>query len=289
MPSKQELKQKMASILVTEKITKAMQMAATAKLRKFRAQHERVSEFFEEYYKTIGRVLANARYVKPPRAASDECLYVLISSSLGLCGGFNNNMNRLLLESFRPQDKLILLGKKSLGFWRLKNFEPNILAIKDLQDADVNFDISYSVGQEILGLYERHAFRKVCVVYTKFVNNLVQEPKTIQILPFDIEVFKAQTQIEVGAPSDGGAPIEFEPDVKDLIASLTPQFTQIVLYGCLTETKLSEHAARRNAMETATKNANDLYNTYLLLYNQLRQASITQEITEIIQGSEPKQ
>ncbi|WP_027123892.1 ATP synthase F1 subunit gamma [Mycoplasmoides pirum] len=288
MASKQELKQKMSSILVTEKITKAMQMAATAKLHKFKSQHEKIYEFFNEYYETIGKVIANAKYYQPPKQVKENSLYILINSSLGLCGGFNNNMNRLLLEKIKPNDKLILLGKKSLGYWKLKNQGNNILLIKDLQDADINFDISYNLGQEILDLYETNEYEKVFIVYTNFVNNLKQEPKIIQVLPFDVDIFKDKIKKDTNSNKQYSAPIEFEPDVKEVIKGLTPQFMQIVLYGCLIETKLSEYASRRNAMESATKNANDLYNNYLLLYNQLRQASITQEISEIIQGSEQK-
>lgn len=288
MASKQELKQKMNSITVTSKITKAMQMAATAKLRKFKLQHETIYDFFNEYYEVIGHAIANAKYYQSSRPVKNKTLYVLINSSLGLCGGFNNNMNRLLYDQIKANDKLFLLGKKSLGFWRLKDKEKAIIAIKDLQDTDINFDVSFSLGNEILKLYNSNEFDKVCIVYTTFINNLKQDPKIIQVLPFDKTIFDNHVLPNQFTKQKYAAPIEFEPDAQKVIETLTPQFMQIVLYGCLIETKVSEYASRRNAMEAATNNAKDLYNNYLLMYNQLRQASITQEINEIIQGCEQK-
>ncbi|WP_033160264.1 ATP synthase F1 subunit gamma [Mycoplasmoides alvi] len=288
MASKQELKQKMNSITVTSKITKAMQMAATAKLRKFKLQHETVYDFFNEYYEIIGHAIANAKYYSQKKTTNNSTLYVLINSSLVLCGGFNNNMNRILYDQIKPNDKLILLGKKSLGFWKLKGKEKAILSVKDLQDADINFDISFSLGNEIFNCYKSNEFDKVCIVYTTFINNLKQEPRIIQVLPFDKAIFDQHLVSIQNSSKKHLAPIEFEPDAQKVIEILMPQFMQVVLYGCLIETKVSEYASRRNAMEAATNNANDLYNNYLLMYNQLRQASITQEINEIIQGCEQK-
>lgn len=282
MSSMQELKQKMHSITVTEKITKAMKMAATAKLRRFKNEYMNIREFFSEYYKVVGEVIAKARYYQPPIKAKPGTLYLLINSALGLCGAYNNNMNKMLREILTDNDRIILLGKKGLGFWRLKGLEDQILAVKDLVDHDINPDVSLNIGSDAIKAYQNGDFERVCIVYTAFVNNLKQEPKIIQVLPIDHKLFENQ---KISQSQKLTAPIEFEPDAKEVITSIMPQYTQVLLYGCLIESKVSEYASRRNAMETATNNASELFANYLLEYNQLRQASITQEISEIIQGS----
>lgn len=160
-----------------------------------------------------------------------------------------------------------------------------IVKVKNLQDVDTNFDISLSIGKEVLNLYDNGEFAKVCIVYTSFINNLKQEAKIIQVLPFDKSIFELQI-VKENQNNTTDLPIEFEPDQKSVIDGLTPQFMQIMLYGCMIESKISEYASRKNAMETATNNANDLYDKYLLNYNQIRQSSITLEINEIIQGSD---
>lgn len=282
MASMQELKRKMESITVTGKITKAMQMVAAAKLRKFKNTYADIKEFYTEYYDVVGKIISSARRLKKPQTTSEATLWVLISSSLGLCGAFNNNMNKLLYQNYKPGDKILILGKKSVGYWKTKGLESAFVGIKDLQDGDINFDISMSIGQELFDMYSTLAYKRVVVVYSHFINTLKQEAKQIQILPIDPSIFK----VDPKQTSKFIAQIEFEPDDEEVVNGLTPQFMQVVLYGCLVESKVCEYASRQNAMETASNNASDLFNNYLLDYNQMRQASITQEINEIISGSE---
>ncbi|WP_027119817.1 ATP synthase F1 subunit gamma [[Mycoplasma] testudinis] len=282
MASMQELRRKMDSITITAKITKAMRMVAAAKLRKFRNLFTEVNEFYHEFYDVIGKIIGSCGSIAQKKVDENApTLFVILSSSLGLCGAYNIGMNKLLYSMYKKNDKIMPLGKKSIGYWKTKGLEDALVAPKDLQDNDINFGISLKIGNDIFADYEAGKYGKVVIVYSHFVNTLVQEAKSIQVLPIDTSLFKNDSK-----KTESMADFDFEPDKREVLAGLTPQFLQAVLYGSMIESKVSEYASRQNAMETATNNATDLFNNYLLDFNQLRQASITQEITEIVAGSE---
>lgn len=284
MLSTQELRRKMDSIAVTAKITKAMRMVAAAKLRKFRRMLTDINEFCHEFYQVVGEIISSTKTSSQKKVdANGPTLFVVTNSSFGLCGPYNINLNKLLYAQYQPQDKIMVLGKKGISYWKTKGLQDALIAPKDLQDRDISFGISLNIGKKILEGYYQGSYNKVVIVYSHFVNTLVQQAKAIQILPIDHELFVDHAKTTNNQLLNN---FEFEPDVAEILQALIPQFLQVVLYGSLVESKVSEYASRQNAMETATKNATELFNDYLLSFNRLRQANITQEITEIIAGIE---
>lgn len=283
MASLQQLRQKIHSAEVTGKITRAMRTVASAKLRKFRLERDQISAFYNEYYAIIGMILASVKkQPKNARALTGPTLYVVTGSAMGLCGPHNTNMNRLLLEHLQPQDKIYILGKKAAPFWKSRGLEDKIMAIRGVTDANISFELSLALGAEILHYYTTKKFTRICCVYAQTINALTQVPRIMQLLPLDHEFIKQHAPDPVDLPT---APIDFEPDADLVVAGLTPQFLQVALYGCLIESKVAEYASRQATMNGATHNADKLRDEYLLGFNQIRQAKITQEITEIIQAA----
>ncbi|QZX49391.1 ATP synthase F1 subunit gamma [Mycoplasma sp. E35C] len=287
MASMQDLKRRMESITVTHKITKAMKMLSTVKLNRFKTILAKTKDFYQEFYEVIGSVIANYKKLKlnqkTDQNKSDKKLWIIISTQLGLCGSYNTNIGKLICQNIKPQDEIILLGTKLNSYLKTRNVDKQIIKSLTLNDKEVDFDWSYVLGKMILDLYEKNNYQAINCVYTKYINSLNFEAKAIQLMPADPSIFELKTleSIQDKFPTN----ISFEPSVDVIIPSLEQQLLQVILYGCLIESKVCEYASRRNAMDTAAKNADDLFNKYKLLYNQLRQAKITQEINEIVAGA----
>lgn len=287
MASMQDLKRRMESITVTHKITKAMKMLSTVKLNRFKATLGKTKEFYQEFYEVIGAVITNYNKTKPrtttPTNQSTKRLWIVINTQLGLCGSYNTNVGKLLVSELAKDDEIILVGTKLNSFLRTRNHEDQIIHTYSINDKNIDFESSYMIGKHVLELHEKNQYDSIDCVYTNYINNLNFEAKKIQLIPADPSIFQADTldRINDKFPKN----ISFEPGVDVIIPALEKQLLQVILYGCLIESKVCEYASRRNAMDTAAKNADDLYNKYKLLYNQLRQAKITQEINEIVAGA----
>lgn len=273
----QEIKRRMNTVKSTIKITNAMKMVSRAKFIKFKKQFQEISLFFNEFYKAVGQVVVS---LKEPKKKPDnqKTLWIMMSSSLGLCGQHNSNMNKLLKANFKADDKIFFLGRKNQSFWN-KNSQYNpAVGFIDIQDRDINFDYCQAIFDQIMDAFKEFKLDRICMVYTKFKNSLIQQSQLFQVFPFDVETFKTLNPVVTDQQLD------FEPDQATIINLITPQFFDVALYGGLVETKLCESASRQNAMEAATKNAKDLLDKYTLQFNKLRQNSITEEIIEVIGG-----
>ncbi|WP_027121999.1 ATP synthase F1 subunit gamma [[Mycoplasma] imitans] len=287
MASMQDLKRRMESITVTHKITKAMRMLSTVKLNRFKATLSKNKEFYQEFYEVIGAIITNYNKTKPKTVVdnnkSNKKLWIVINTQLGLCGSYNTNIGKLLVNEISKDDEIILIGTKLNSYLKTRNHKDQVIKTYTINDKHIDFESSYMIGKFVLELYEKNQYDSINCVYTNYINSLTFESKKIQLIPADPSIFQKDTldQINDNFPKN----ISFEPGVDVIIPALEKQLLQVILYGCLIESKVCEYASRRNAMDTAAKNADDLYNKYKLLYNQLRQAKITQEINEIVAGA----
>jgi F-type H+-transporting ATPase subunit gamma len=290
--SLKDLRNRIASVKATQKITKAMQMVAAAKLR--RAQEQ--AEAARPYAERMGAVLANlARSVKgiegAPRLLAgtgrDEAhLLVVATADRGLCGAFNSNIARkaradaLALRREGKTVKILCVGRK--GFDSLKRqFAADIVDTISLRQVrQVGFANAADIGKRILAMFEAGEFDVCTLYYSRFRSVISQEPTAQRLIPASVE--------EDGTEGDQapGTVYDFEPDETEIMAELLPLNLNVQIFKGLLENAASEQGARMTAMDNATRNAGDMIDRLTLRYNRTRQAMITKELIEIISGAE---
>ena len=282
MESLHSLKRKIQSVKKTSKITEAMKLVSIVKLKRERERLLKIQDYYNEFYNVVLSIVDSVNDLKflEHKNASDSTLYIVINSSLGLCGAYNNNINKLVLSNLKPNDQLILLGKKAFSYYKNHDLSPQVINQIDLNDNQINMDEVQAIGSIILDLFQKGSVNKVKIAYTKFINAMTFEPNIISLLPLDIELLRTKKAEKLNL-----AKVEFLPNEEELISALIPSYIDTFLYGSLVESKVCEFASRRNAMDAATNNANDLTDKYNLKFNKLRQAKITAEIIEMMSGA----
>jgi F-type H+-transporting ATPase subunit gamma len=292
MPSLKSLRNRIASVKATQKITKAMQMVAAAKLR--RAQM--AAEAARPYASRMERVLANLERsvydsAAPPLLAGTGAdkthLLVVCTAERGLCGAFNSSISRLARDRANAliaegkTVKLVCVGKK--GFDILKRlFERDILEVVDLRSVrQIGFNNAQAIARKIIERFEKGEFDVATLFYARFRSVIQQIPTAQRIIPVEIETAKEAAQVSAEHVN-----YEFEPDEGEILRSLLPRNIAVQIYRALLENVASEMGAKMSAMDSATRNAGDMIRRQTLTYNRTRQAMITKELIEIISGAE---
>ena len=292
MPSLKELRNRISSVKATQKITKAMQMVAAAKLR--RAQS--AAEAARPYAQRMEAVLANLATALQGREGGSPLmagtgkdnvhLLVVATAERGLCGAFNSSIVRLARDhAYRlmndgKQVKILCVGKK--GFDQLKRlFASQIIEVIELRAVkQLTFKDAERIAQRILSLFADGQFDVATLFFSRFRSVISQIPTALQIIPAQIpETAPAQASL-------GGAVYEYEPDEADILTDLQPLNIATQILRALLENAASEQGARMSAMDNATRNAGDMIGRLTLRYNRTRQAMITKELIEIISGAE---
>ncbi len=272
----QAIRRRIKSVESTKKITKAMTLVATAKLRKSRNIMEERRDYYRLIRHSVAKVLngmeEESKYTSLSK--SDKELYIIISSDLGLCGGYNSNALKLAVSKIRERDEVYVVGGKAAHYFKVRSKVIN----KEYMSLSSSQNIGYinRLINEVLKKYISGEVNKIHVVYTEFINNLTFTPTISTLLPIEKDEFEADGEYSYTI---------FEPNKEVVLDQLVPMYMQSVFTGMLFESITSENAARRASMDTATDNASELIDSLLLKYNQARQAAITQEISEIVAGS----
>ena len=276
--STKEIKTRIRSMESTRQITRAMEMVASAKLRKAQSQALNCRPYFETLYQTMWDIVNHDREFSSPYLAKktgNKAAFIVISGDRGLAGGYNSNVLKLLASQTEGKECTILpIGKKGADYFRTHGF--TVLTENYTTAETVNIGDCFSVAKQLCKAYLQGEYDGVYVVYTNFRSVLSQEPCCIQLLPLE----KQET-----APTGTAQEMLYEPDSETAFAAIVPEYLAGVLYGALCESRASEQAARRTAMDAATQNAQEMIDSLSLQFNRARQAAITQEITEIIAGS----
>ena len=277
----QEIKRRIKSVESTKKITKAMELVATSKLRKTRNQLEQSKPYYTNVAQTVAEILANCKgnndsiYLVENKDIEKE-VFIVIASSLGLCGGYNANIFKEIKGAIKPGDYVYSIGSKATSYL-LKNHQ----GVTDHKFDDLNTTFDFKdvtkLVAELTKMYREKEISKIKIVYTEFVNNLTFRPRIVTLLPVDPSDFD---HIEISKKST-----LFEPSPEEVLDSLIPMYLQAVIYGYIIESATSENAARRTSMENANDNADELTEQLLLKYNQARQTAITNEISVIVAGT----
>jgi F-type H+-transporting ATPase subunit gamma len=293
MPSLKDLRNRIASVKATQKITKAMQMVAAAKLR--RAQM--AAEAARPYATRMEAVLANlatalkGREGGPPLmvgTGKDQVhLLIVCTAERGLCGAFNSAIVRLAREYINrlladgKQVKILCVGKK--GYDQLKRlYAPLIIDTIDFRGVrQLSFEHAEKATDKVLALFAEGAFNVATLFYSRFRSVISQIPTGQQIIPATLP---AETTSQEAAL--GGAVYEYEPDEADILTELLPLNITVQIFKALLENAASEQGARMSAMDNATRNAGDMIDRLTMKYNRSRQAMITKELIEIISGAE---
>jgi F-type H+-transporting ATPase subunit gamma len=286
MPSLKDLRNRIASVKATQKITKAMQMVAAAKLR--RAQQ--AAEAARPYAERMDAVLANlASGVSGDGPAlltgngkNEVHLLVVATAERGLCGGFNSSIVRLARERILALQaegktvKILCIGKK--GFDQLRRqFEKQIVDLIDLRALrQIGFENADPIGKKIIAMFERGEFDVATLFYSKFRSVILQIPTAQQLIPAEVP---AGGEVSTAA-------YEYEPGQDEILATLLPRNISVQVFRGLLENAASEQGARMSAMDNATRNAGEMIKKQTTIYNRSRQAMITKELIEIISGAE---
>ncbi|MGE0500706.1 MAG: F0F1 ATP synthase subunit gamma [Rhizobiaceae bacterium] len=292
MPSLKDLRNRIASVKATQKITKAMQMVAAAKLR--RAQE--AAEAARPYSERMGSVLANisqavggggdAPALMTGTGRDQTHLIVVCTAERGLCGGFNSQIARLAREHIRgllaagKTVKIICVGKKGFDILR-RDFGSMIIDRVDLREVkQLGFVNADAIARKVIALFNDGQFDVATLFYSRFKSVISQIPTAQQIIP----AAAAATE----AASNGGATAvyEYEPEPGEILSDLIPRNIAVQVFRALLENAAGEMGAKMTAMDNATRNAGDMINRLSITYNRQRQAQITKELIEIISGAE---
>ena len=276
--STKEIKNRIRSMESTRQITKAMEMVAASKLRRAQAQVLSSRPYFEILYSTIADIASSNRDFSSPYLQErpvEKALYIVIAGDRGLAGGYNSNILKLVQSEIAGKDAVVLpIGKKALDYFRSKQI-PTITE-HYAEAAELTVGDCFSVSKQVSKAFLAGEFDQIVVAYTNFVSVLAQTPAAMQLLPLKKPEKKESTN---------QGDILYEGDSEEVFAAIIPEYLGGVIYGALCESRASEQAARRAAMDSATQNADDMIDDLRLKFNRARQAAITQEITEIVAGS----
>ncbi len=289
MASLKDLKNRIASVKSTQKITKAMQMVAAAKLR--RAQE--AAEAARPYAQRMTNVLASLGAAYAGRADAPALLggtgkdqvhlLVVATGERGLAGGFNSSIARLAREhTLRLQRegktvKILCVGKKGYDILR-RQFQSEIIELIELRNVkQIGFADAEAIGRKLLQLYEDGQFDVATLFFAKFRSVISQIPTAQQVIPAQVPEAKADA---------ASANYEYEPNEAAILEDLLPRNVSVQVLAALLENVASEMGAKMSAMDSATRNAGEMIKKYTLRYNRTRQAMITKELIEIISGAE---
>ncbi|WP_075214122.1 F0F1 ATP synthase subunit gamma [Mongoliimonas terrestris] len=290
MPSLKDLKNRIASVKATQKITKAMQMVAAAKLRRAQEAAEAARPFADRMAEVLGNLAAgsvgrdDAPRLMIGTGRTQVHLLVVCTAERGLCGGFNSqivrlareHINRLLAEG--KEVKILTVGKKGADALRRDHGGRIIERIELRGIKTLNYEVAAGVQQKVLDMFEAGQFDVCTLFYSRFRSVIAQIPTAKQIVPFEVDA--------TAGSATAGALYDYEPGEPEILEELLPRAIAVQIFTALLENAASEQGARMSAMDNATRNAGDMINKLSLQYNRSRQAMITKELIEIISGAE---
>jgi F-type H+-transporting ATPase subunit gamma len=275
--STKEIKNRIRSMESTKQITRAMEMVAASKLRHAQTKASASRPYFETLLGTIEDIVCSGQGAESPYLTQrpvKRTAFVVIAGDRGLAGGYNSNLLKMAYSAMEGRDAVVLpIGKKAVEFFRAR--QVSMLTEQPQNAAEVSVGDCFSMAKQLCKAYCRGEFDEIVVVYTKFISVLSQVPEMLKLLPL------AEQEAEK-KPSE----MVYEPSCEAVLEAIIPEYLGGVLYGALCESRASEQAARRTAMNAATQNAEEMIADLSLKFNQARQAAITQEITEIVAGSD---
>ena len=276
--STKEIKNRIRSMESTRQITRAMEMVAATQLRHAQTQILASRPYFQILSSTVSGILEHNRDISSPylqERSVQKVVYIVIAGDRGLAGGYNSNILNMVEDQLKGKEAVVLpIGKRSAEFFRKRGIP--VFAEAYTEAGDMGIVDCFTVAKDLCTAFLAGQFDEVHIAYTNFISVLSQVPADRKLLPLVPE------KANIPVPHSD---ILYEPDPDEVFAALVPEYLGGILYGALCESRCAEAAARRTAMEAATSNADEMMRHLRLHFNQVRQAAITQEITEIVVGS----
>ncbi|SDG62281.1 F0F1 ATP synthase subunit gamma [Sulfitobacter delicatus] len=291
MPNLKDLKNRIASVKSTRKITKAMQMVAAAKLRRAQEAAEASRPYTERFNAVMaglaGSVGGSDSAPKLLSGTGEDKVHLLVvmTAERGLCGGFNSNIAKKAKAHAREllaqgkEVKILTVGKKGRDALR-RDMGDHLVGHVDLSEVKkIGYGDAQKIAQDVLNRFDAGEFDVATIFYAKFVNVVMQTPTAQQIIP-------AKFDAEDGEDSSASTLFDYEPSEEAVLADLLPRGVATAIFSALLENGASEQGARMSAMDNATRNAGEMIDKLTIQYNRSRQAVITNELIEIISGAE---
>ena len=278
--SMKDIKLRIKSVESTMQITKAMELVASSKMRRAKERVEHSRPYFETLYESLTKIAAADPRARNPYLRRDDIkrtLLVVIAGDRGLAGGYNANVFKQADAAEGPVT-VLPIGKRSAEYFAHHGaglFTPEVLMA-----ADVSVSECFTLSHQITEGFLKGEYDAVKLCYTRFDSMMTQTATTLEVLPLTIEPTEAQKA------EARRSQILYKPSCEEVFGAIIPEYVAGVLYGAVCESVAGELAARRTAMDAATKNAGEMIEHLNLYYNRARQAAITQEITEIVAGAE---
>ena len=278
--SMKDIKLRIKSVESTMQITKAMELVASSKMRRAKERVEHSRPYFETLHKTLTEIAAADPRARNPylrRAEIKKTLLIVIAGDRGLAGGYNSNVLRQAQQE--AGDVVVLpIGKRSAEYF--VHHEVPLFTQEVLLAADITVGECFQLARRITEGYCKGEYDAVKICYTRFDSMMTQTASTMEVLPLSIEPTEQQK-----AEARRSQNLD-KPSSEEVFRAIIPEYVAGIVYGAVCESVASELAARRTAMDAATKNAGEMIDHLNLYYNRARQAAITQEITEIVAGAE---
>ena len=276
-----DTKRRIKSVESTMQITKAMELVASSKLRKAKEKADKARPYFDALYETMCEIQAeNPSFLSPftRKVGEGKSLLVVIAGDRGLAGGFNSNIFKLAqarIDELGGKDKtdIIAIGKKAVEYFGKREF--NMLGSYPDFSENIRIHQANDIAGEIVDKYVKGIYERVELFYTEYVSSITQQAVTKKMLPVELD---GQKKVSKALPI-------YEPSAGQVFNHIVPRYVTGMIFGACVESFASEQASRRNAMENASDNASEMISSLSLMYNRARQASITQEITEIVGGA----
>jgi F-type H+-transporting ATPase subunit gamma len=293
MANLKEVRVRIASVISTQQITKAMKMVSASKLRRAQGAIQQIRPYAEGLQNMVGRLVSGLEgsAAEMPLTSVREIKrvgVVLLTSDKGLCGGFNSNLIKTARRFIQdlPADQqatLIPVGRKGVDFFKRSGL-PQDLRFRDLM-LKIRYQATAEMAEQLSKAFVQGEYDQVVVVYSEFKNPVVQYFRVMPWLPLQAEPPSASSSASGAGAGQGAADYLYEPGREQIVQDLLPFSLAIDLHKAMLDTQASEHGARMTAMDKATENAGDLLRELRLQYNRARQAAITTEITEIVGGA----
>lgn len=282
MASMREIKRRKATIESTGQITQAMKLVSTAKLQRAKGKVESSKPYFSHMYDAVNSILAKSGNISHPylqAAEGGKKAFIVVTSNRGLAGGYNNNVVKLLTKGDIPKEDILVYAVGKKGRDTLKRYGYEIKEdYSDVMNGPM-FSDAAQIGRAVLEAFANQEVSEIYIAYTVFKNTITQIPTLMRLLPVEIK------EDETAKSSADLAIMNYEPEAEEALDMIIPKYVNSLIYGALTEAVASENGARMQAMDSASNNAEEMIADLALKYNRARQASITQELTEIVAGA----
>ncbi|BDU67392.1 MAG: ATP synthase gamma chain [Candidatus Tyloplasma litorale] len=280
MATLRQIKEQKKSVSTINKITKAMKLVSSAKSQK---AIKKMREY-KKYFRKIEEVMSEIVNESPISTENLKGTYwILIMSDLGLAGGYNNNILKQLKDNIEYDDNVLIIGNKGISYFKKHEGNTEFFPLEEMVSGG---NLLFEITRKVKSMYYDHN-KKVKIIYTEFENQVEFNPTIKTLLPIQkIELSASETKLEENKNNEPQAVVEYEPNKDLLLRELESLYIHSFLIGVYREAQASEHTSRKNAMENATNNGQELLEKLDIEYNRGRQAKITQEISEIIGGAE---